>query len=390
MNKPTRIPHFPNFGSGPTKKFTGWSLEYLSPAFLGRSHRSPIGKQRLQRVIDLTRDVLAIPQDYKIAILPGSATGAIECAFWNLLGTRGIDAYAWDLFGKLWIIDIIDQLKLSDVRQFVAPYGHIPPLEEHDADRDVVFTWNGTTSGVCVPHLDWIKDDRGGLTFCDATSAAFCVPLDWSKLDITTFSWQKGLGGEAAHGMIVLSPRAIDRLMAYTPSWPIPRLFRLKKEGKLIEGVFVGETLNTPSMLCVEDCLRSLEWAEKLGGINGLSQKCQQNFQAIKHFVDKTPWLSFLSTDSRTISPVSVCLTLSHPTYDKETEVNKWRIIREMTSLLSSQNIAHDISNHSFAVPSLRLWAGPTIDREDLEALFPWIEWAYSQVFSTRLCAPKD
>lgn len=378
MNKPTVKPETPCFGSGPTRKRPGWNLSGLKRACLGRGHRSAAGQAKLKEVIDLTRQILEVPSDYRIAVMPGSATGALECALWTLLGARGLDIFAWDLFGTLWITDCVDQLKIPDTRVYTAPFGHLPDLSAHDPDRDVVFTWNGTTTGVCVPHLDWISPNRQGLSICDATSAAFCVPLDWSKLDVVTFSWQKGLGGEGAHGMLILGPRAIERL-AYTPSWPIPRLFRLTKGLDLIEEIFQGGTINTPSMLCVEDCLDALHWAENLGGLPALVQRCQTNFTTIAHWVESTSWIGYLAKDPKTISPTSVCLEILDSTGRPLPEVPHKTLIYAMEALLAKEEAAFDIRNHRYSPPSLRIWAGPTVERTDLEALFPWIEWAYTQ-----------
>lgn len=381
MNKPNLKPKQTKFGSGPTCKHPGWDLTQLSTDLLGRSHRAPEGKAQLKKVIDLSREILDIPENYKIAIVSGSATGATECIFWSLLGARGVDIFAWDIFGKLWVTDIVQQLKLPDVREFTAStVGQLPSLSSYLPDRDAIFTWSGTTAGVCVPNLDWIPQNRSGLTFCDATSAAFCVDLDWNKLDATAFSWQKGLGGEAAHGMIVLSPRAQERLAIYQPTWPIPRIFRLTKNGQVIEGVFAGETLNTPSLLCVEDCLNALTWAKNIGGGKALTQRCLQNFSALKAWVEKTPWIDFLAEESSTISPTSVCLKISEPSFQSLEAPDQWSFIRSIASLLGTEKVACDISNHSLSVPSLRLWAGPTVETSDLNLLFPWIEWAYHEV----------
>ena len=332
-------------------------------------------------MITLTRQVLEAPEGYRIAIIAGSATGALECALWNLLGARGIDVFDWDLFGALWVTDIADHLKTPDTRIYSVPYGQLPDLSAHTPDRDVVFTWNGTTTGVCVPDLDWISLNRQGLSICDATSAAFCVRLDWPKLDVVAFSWQKGLGGEGAHGMLVLSPRAVDRLLAYTPPWPLPRLFRLTKGRELIEEIFQGATVNTPSMLSVEDCLDALRWAQGIGGLPALLQRCQKNSQAIARWVERTPWLGYLAKNPETISPTSVCLEILDSAGQPFSEPVQRALILSIEAQLAQEGAAFDIRNHRFAPPSLRLWAGPTVETSDLEALFPWIEWAYARFY---------
>jgi len=377
MKKPTNKPKNPNFGSGPTRKNPDWSLRALSDAFLERGHRSAGGQAKLKEIINLTRQILGIPQDYRIAIMPGSATGATECALWTLLGSRGVDIFSWDLFGSLWATDIVDQLKIPDTRVLSASPGHLPDLSKHAPDRDVVFTWNGTTTGVCIPHIDWITDNRQGLSICDASSAAFCLPLSWQKLDVVTFSWQKGLGSEGAHGMLILGPRAIDRLTTYTPPWPLPRLFRLTRGQDLIEEIFQGATINTPSMLCVEDCLDALYWAYRIGGLPTLFQRCQTNAKAIEAWVKQTSWLGYLAKDPRTISPTSVCLEILDASRQPLAEVPHRSIIQAIETQLAQENVAFDIRNHRYAPPSLRIWAGPTIETADLESLFPWIEWAY-------------
>lgn len=381
MNKPTNKPKVPYFSSGPTRKHPGWVLSGLSNALLGRGHRLAPAQAKLKEVIILTGQILDIPQDYRIAIMPGSATGALECALWNFLGARGVDVFAWDLFGTLWVTDIVEQLKIKDTRVSSTPFGYLPDLTSHTPDRDVVFTWNGTTAGVCVPNLDWISDKRQGLSICDATSAAFCVPLDWSKLDVVTFSWQKGLGGEGAHGMLVLGPRAIDRLTRHTPPWPIPRIFRLTKNRELIEEIFQGGTINTPSMLCVEDCLSALHWAKNLG-LSALHQRCQNNANAIAEWVARTSWIGYLAKDPNTISPTSVCLEFLDKAGQPLPEDSHRALIHFIESQLAEEAVAYDIRNHRHSSPSLRIWAGPTVETTDLEALFPWIEWAYQENIS--------
>ncbi|MBX9805024.1 MAG: phosphoserine transaminase, partial [Alphaproteobacteria bacterium] len=360
MKKPTAKPETPYFCSGPTRKHPGWTLSNLENAYLGRGHRSAGGQAKLNEIITLTGEILNVPKDFRIAIMPGSATGAVECALWNFLGSRGVDVFAWDLFGSLWVTDVCDQLKLQDTRVFSVPFGQLPDLSAHTPDRDVVFTWNGTTSGVCVPHLDWISDTREGLTICDATSAAFCVPLDWSKLDVVAFSWQKGLGSEGAHGMLILGPRAVERLTTYTPSWPLPRLFRLTKGRELIEEIFQGGMINTPSMLSVEDCLTALHWAQRLG-VPELHRRCKKNAATIARWVDQTPWLRYLAKDPTSISPTSVCLELLDETGHSLLEEPHRSIIRAIETQLANENVAYDIRNHRYSPPSLRLWAGPTV-----------------------------
>lgn len=379
MKKPENKPRTPCFSSGPTRKHPGWGFPKLEGALLGRGHRLPAGQAKLKEVIALTRQVLEIPETYRIAIMPGSATGALECALWNLLGARGVDVFSWDLFGALWAIDVVDQLRIPDTRVYSAPFGELPDLSAHAPDRDVVFTWNGTTAGVCVPDLDWISPSREGLSICDAASAAFCVPLDWARLDVVTFSWQKGLGGEGAHGMLVLSPRAVDRLLAYTPPWPLPRLFRLTKDQELMEEIFQGGVINTPSMISVEDCLSALHWAQGIGGLSALVQRCQNNFHAIARWVERTPWIRYLAKNPKTISPVSVCLEILDRSGRLLPEDTHRALILSMEAQLAHEGAAFDIRNHRLSPPSLRLWAGPTVETADLEALFPWIEWAYGE-----------
>lgn len=365
------------FGSGPTKKFPGWRWSGLESALLGRSHRSTEGHQRLQKIIDLTRSVLEIPASYHIAIMPGSATGAIEAALWNFLGSRGVDVFAWDVFGKLWVTDVVQQLKVPDQRIFeVTNFGEIPDLTLYNAENDVVFTWNGTSAGVCVPDLDWISDERQGLAICDATSSAFALPLVWEKLDVTAFSWQKGLGGEAAHGMIVLSPRAIEQLRQYTPSWPIPRLFRLTQNKQLIEGVFVGETINTPSLLCVEDCLAALSWAQEMGGQKALTARTLANFKVLDEWLAHHHSLEYLARERVSLSPVSVCFKIKD---DQVPVQDHAAVIQRVCQRLAELKVAFEIKNHAFAPPSFRIWCGPTVEKEDLKKLTPWIDWALSE-----------
>jgi phosphoserine aminotransferase len=375
--RPAVRPARPYFSSGPCAKRPGWSPEALTKALIGRSHRSKPGKAKLQLAIDKTRSVLGIPADYRIAIVPASDTGAVEMALWSLLGARGVDMLAWESFGEGWVTDVVKQLKLADARVIKAEYGKLPDLAQVDPSRDVVFTWNGTTSGVRVPDGHWIKDDRQGLTICDATSAAFAQDLPWTKLDVVTFSWQKVLGGEAAHGMLVLSPRAVERLLTYKPAWPLPKIFRMTSGGKLSEGIFKGETINTPSMLCVEDYLDALAWAEKMGGLNGLMARANRNLGLIAQWVVTTPWIEFLAEDSRTLSNTSVCLKIVDPRVTKLDAEAQAAIPKKIDSLLEAEGVAFDINGYRDAPPGLRIWAGATVETGDLEALFPWLSWAF-------------
>jgi phosphoserine aminotransferase len=377
VEKPAARPANPCFSSGPCSKRPGYSLNNLASAFLGRSHRAGEGKARLKQAIDRTRDILAIPEDYRVAIVPASDTGAIEMALWSLLGARGVDLLAWESFGKGWVNDVVNQLKLDDVRVLEAGYGALPDLSDVDFSRDLVFTWNGTTSGVRVPDGDWIAPARTGLTICDATSAAFAQRLDWAKLDATTFSWQKALGGEAQHGMLVLSPRAVERLETYAPPWPLPKIFRLTKGGKLIEGVFRGETINTPSMLCVEDYLDALDWAESVGGLEGLVARADANSQAVADWVARTPWAEFLAEVPETRSNTSVCLKIIDPAVTALSLEEQAGFAKQIASLLDGEQVAHDIAFYRDAPPGLRIWAGATIETSDMQALMPWLDWAF-------------
>jgi phosphoserine aminotransferase len=375
---PGRRPANPNFSSGPCAKRPGWSLEALRGAALGRSHRAKIGKQKLKQAIDLTREVLEVPADYRIGIVPASDTGALEMALWSLLGARGVDVVAWESFGLGWVTDVVKQLKLPDARTIKADYGKLPDLSTVDSDRDVVFTWNGTTSGVRVPNADWIKADRKGLTICDATSAAFAQDLDFRKLDVVTFSWQKALGGEAAHGMLILSPRAVERLESYAPAWPLPKIFRMTKGGKLIDGIFVGETINTPSMLCVEDYLDALNWAKSLGGLKALTGRANQNFQVLADWAAKTPWIDFYAEDPKTRSNTSVTLKVVDPDVARLDLAGQEAFVRAIANRLDKEGVAHDIAFHRDATPHFRIWAGATIEASDLAALTEWLEWGYA------------
>ncbi len=378
--KPSRRPRAPFFSSGPCKKRPGWKPEVLNDACLGRSHRSTPGKAKLQEVIDRTRHILAIPEDYRIGIVPASDTGAVEMALWSLLGARGVDMLAWESFGAGWVADVTKQLGLDDVRTFNAPYGELPDLTAVDWRRDVVFTWNGTTSGVCVPDGNWIAADREGLSICDATSAAFAMDLPWDRLDVTTWSWQKVLGGEAAHGMIVLSPRAVERLESYTPPWPLPKIFRLTKGGKLIEGIFKGATINTPSMLAVEDALDAMAWIEQIGGLPAAIERSRANLAVIEQWVEKTPWVDFLARRAEIRSSTSVCLRIADADIAAADEAVQAKAAKMLASLLEEEGAAYDIGAYRDAPPGLRIWCGATIERDDVQALLPWLDWAFSEV----------
>lgn len=372
-------PVTPHFSSGPCAKRPGWSLQALTDALLGRSHRSKPGKAKLKRAIDLTREILDVPADYRIGIVPASDTGAVEMAMWSLLGARPVTMLAWESFGEGWVTDVEKQLKLKDVTVLKTGYGELPDLSKVDSDTDVVFTWNGTTSGVRVPNADWIKADRKGLTICDATSAAFAQPLDFKKLDVVTFSWQKALGGEAAHGMLILSPRAVERLESYKPAWPLPKIFRMTKAGKLNEGIFVGETINTPSMLCVEDYLDTLQWAKSVGGLKGLIGRADANAKLVSDWISRTPWIENLASDPKTASNTSVCLKIVDPAVTALSVDAQWAFVKDLVALVEKEGVAYDFANHRDALPGLRLWCGATVETSDVEALLPWLDWAYAQ-----------
>lgn len=378
MEKPQQKPQNPNFSSGPCAKRPGWSLDALSGAMLGRSHRAGPLKAKLKEVIELHRETLGIPADYKIGIVPASDTGAFEMAMWSMLGARGVDVFAWEAFSGDWLKDITGQLKLSDVRKFESPYGGLPDLSQADPARDTVFVWNGTTSGVRVPNGNWISDKREGLTFCDATSAVFAYDMPWDKLDVTTWSWQKVLGGEAAHGMLVLSPRAVARLESYTPDRPLPKIFRMTAKGKLNEGIFEGATINTPSMLCVEDCLDALRWVKTIGGLNGAIARAQSNFEAVRIWVSKTNWIEFLSEKPEAASITSVCLKITDAWFTALGDDAQQNFIKDMTKLLEKDGAAYDIAGYRDAPAGLRIWCGATVETSDVKALLPWMDWAYA------------
>jgi len=375
LERPATRPQNPFFSSGPCAKRPGWSLDNLKNALLGRSHRSAAGKARLKLAIDRTRTLLELPDDYLVAIVPGSDTGAVEMALWSLLGPRGVDVLAWEAFGKDWVVDVVKQLKLGDVRVMEAAYGQLPDLAKVDFSRDVIFTWNGTTSGVRVPNADWIAADRQGLTICDATSGIFAQRLDWAKLDVITYSWQKVLGGEAAHGMLILSPRVVERLESHAPNWPVPKIFRLTKGGKLIDGVFRGETINTPSMLAVEDWLACLDWAEGVGGLDALVARADANAAALDRWVQSADWIEHLAADPAIRSNTSVCLQFADRS---DEEANKGRQ-KAVVKLLEAEEAAYDIGAYRDAPPGLRIWCGATVETDDIEALGPWLDWAWEQ-----------
>jgi len=376
---PAMRPAVPHFSSGPCAKRPGWSLQALTDAVLGRSHRSKIGKAKLKRAIDLTREVLEAPADYRIGIVPASDTGAVEMALWSLLGPRPVTMLAWESFGEGWVSDVQKELKLKDVTVLKAPYGALPDLAKVDPNSDVVFTWNGTTSGARVPNADWIKADRQGLTICDATSAAFAQKLDWKKLDVVTFSWQKVLGGEAAHGVLILSPRAVARLESHTPAWPLPKIFRMTKGGKLNEEIFEGATINTPSMLCVEDYLDTLSWGKSIGGLNALMARADANAGAIAEWVARTPWIEFLASDPAIRSNTSVCLKVVDPAVLKLAPDAQAKFVKGIAVALEKEGIAYDIDAYRDAPSGLRIWCGATVEQADVEALTLWLDWAYAE-----------
>jgi phosphoserine aminotransferase len=379
ISKPDVRPANPNFSSGPCAKRPGWSVEALKKAALGRSHRAKIGKAKLEQAIALTREVLEVPADYRIGIVPASDTGAVEMALWSLLGARGVDMLAWESFGAGWVTDVVKQLKLKDARVFEAPYGALPDLAMVDFDRDVVFTWNGTTSGVRVADAGFIPADRKGLTICDATSAAFAQRLDFARLDVVTFSWQKVLGGEGGHGVIILSPRAVERLETYKPDWPLPKIFRLTSGGKLIEGIFRGETINTPSMLCVEDYLDALEWAKSVGGLDGLIARADANAAVLADWVASNPAIDFLAGDPATRSNTSVCLRFVDPAVAALDDAGQQAFVKALTAALEAEKVAYDIASYRDAPPGLRIWCGATVETDDLRKLTPWLDWAFAQ-----------
>jgi phosphoserine aminotransferase len=378
--KPDMRPANPNFASGPCSKRPGWTVDALRDAFVGRSHRSKPGKAKLLQVIEKTRAMLGVPADYRIGIVPASDTGAVEMALWSLLGPRGIDMLSWESFGKGWVTDVTKQLKLDDVRVLDADYGKLPDLSQVDFTRDVVFAWNGTTSGVRVPNADWIAADRQGLVICDATSAAFAMDLDWNKLDAVTYSWQKVMGGEGQHGMLILSPRAVERLETYEPAWPLPKIFRLTKGGKLIEGIFTGATINTPSMIAVEDALDGLNWADSLGGLPALIGRTNANMAVVEGWVQRTGWVDFLAEVPETRSPTSVCLKVVDPTVLALDADKQAAAAKRIAAVLDAEGVVFDIGAYRDAPPGLRLWCAATISTSDVEALVSWLDWAFATV----------
>lgn len=382
MQKPTIKPNNPCFSSGPCAKRPGWSLESLSGAFLGRSHRAAAPKARLKDVIDLQKSLLGIPDDYLVGIVPASDTGAVEMAMWSMFGPRGVDVYAWEAFGLTWLKDITSELKLNDVREFTAEYGQLPDTSQYDPSRDMIFTWNGTTSGVRVPNADWITDEREGLTICDATSAVFAYDMPWEKLDVTTWSWQKVLGSEGAHGMIVLSPRAVERLESYTPPHGLPKIFRLTKGGKINKGIFKGSTINTPSMLAVEDCYDALTWVERIGGVQETIKRSTDNYNAVAAYVGQNDWLEFLAENTEEHSTTSVCLKITDPWFTGKSKDEAMSVISQMCAILETEAVAYDIKSYRDAPAGIRIWCGATVEASDVSALMPWIGWAYEAVKS--------
>ena len=370
MSRPTRKPQIPNFSSGPCAKRPGYDVARLDLSALGRSHRSSLGKQLLGAACSETARILGLPAGYRVGIVPASDTGAVEMVLWSMLGARGVDMLAWESFGAGWVTDVVKQLKLKDVTRHEADYGELPDLGKVNFDHDVVFTWNGTTSGVRVPDGDWIADERAGLTICDATSAVFAMELPWHKLDVVTYSWQKVLGGEGAHGMLILSPRAVERLESYSPPWPLPKIFRMTSGGKLSEGIFQGDTINTPSMLCVADYLDALAWCERVGGVPGTIARSTANLKLIEDFVASHPWISFLARRPETRSNTSVCLSLDLPAEQ----------VKALVKLLEKEGVAYDIGSYKDAPPGIRIWCGATVETADVRALLPWLAWAYEQV----------
>jgi len=384
--KPGVRPLVPHFSSGPCAKRPGWNLQALTDALISRSHRSKSGRAKLRRAIELTREILEVPAGHRVGIVPASDTGAVEMALWSMLGARPVTVLAWESFGEGWVTDVVKQLKLKDVTLIKADYGELPDLDQIDSATDVVFTWNGTTSGVRVPDAHWIAADRRGLAICDATSAAFAQPLDWAKLDVVTFSWQKVLGGEAAHGMLILSPRAVERLETYQPPWPLPKIFRMTKGGKLNEAIFAGETINTPSMLCVEDYLDALQWSKSIGGLPALIARADANARAIADWTGRTAWVDFLAKNPRTRSNTSVCLKVVDPAVAALSHDQQTAFVKSMAAVLEKEGVAYDIASHRDAPPGLRIWCGSTVEASDLEALTPWLDWAFAQ---TRAAMPK-
>jgi phosphoserine aminotransferase len=383
MQKPDTKPQNPHFSAGPTSKHPGWTFDALRGAALGRSHRSKVGKAKLKEVIDKSAALLELPEDYVLGIVPASDTGAVEMAMWSLLGPRGVDVLAWENFSSDWVKDCKNQLPLDDLRIIEADYGKLPDLASVDFTRDVIFPWNGTTSGVCVPHADWIPATREGLTICDATSAVFAMDMDYTKLDVITWSWQKVLGSEAAHGMLALSPRAVARLEGHTPSWPIPKLFQLTKGGKLNSGIFEGATINTPSMLAVEDVLSALHWVSSIGGLRAMIGRANANLAAVQSWVEKSDWAAFLAEDPATLSNTSLCLKITHPDYQALNAEAQAMLAKNMVSLLEKEGVAYDIAAYRTAPPGIRIWGGGTVETADIAALLPWLDWAWAELHAS-------
>ncbi|MGH9806748.1 MAG: phosphoserine transaminase [Terriglobia bacterium] len=379
LAKPALRPKNPHFSSGPCAKHPGWSPDALRGALLGRNHRAPESKARLALALERTRKLLKLPSGYLVAIVPASDTGAVEMALWSLLGPRGVDVLAWEAFSRDWVTEIVEQLKLRDVRALLAPYGDLPDLRQVDFDRDVVFAWNGTTSGVRVPNAEWIPNDRRGLVICDATSAVFAQRIDWEKLDAATFSWQKVLGGEAQHGILILSPRAVERLESYTPPWPLPKLFRMMKNGRLMRDLFEGSTINTPSMLCVQDYLDALDWVESVGGVKGTIARSDANAGVLAEWVARTPWVEFLARVPETRSNTSPCLSVVDPEVAALPPDMRDAFPRQIAALLDAENAAKDIASHRSSPPGLRIWTGATVEKSDLELLLPWLDWGFAE-----------
>ena len=380
MNLPSIKPNNPNFSSGPCAKRPDWSIINLKDSLLGRSHRASECKLKLREVITLSKSILNLPEDYLVGIMPASDTGALEAALWSLLGNRGIDILAWENFGKDWVLDVVDELKIEDKNVYLAPYGYLPNLSKVNFSRDVIFAWNGTTSGTKVPNGDWIPDNRDGLTICDATSAVFAMNIDYKKCDVITWSWQKVLGGEAAHGMIALSPRAVERLENHQPSWPIPKVFRMASKKKFISGIFEGSTINTPSMLCVEDALDALNWAKNLGGLNALIDRSNKSFKYIDNWINKTNWVDFLAKDPSTRSNTSITFKINENWFLGKDDKEQRIIMKDIIGLLSKEKVAYDINGYPKAPPSFRIWGGGTVEPENVKKLLPWIDWAYNEV----------
>ncbi len=381
--KPSNKPQNPRFSSGPCSKRPGWSLAALEGALLGRSHRAKPCKERLAEAIDRSRKILGIPEDYRLGIVAASDTGAMEMAMWSMLGPRGVDVFAWEAFGSDWITDCEKQLKIDNLNIYKGEYGQLPDISKSNWDNDVIFTWNGTTAGVRVPNGDWIPADRKGLSICDATSATFAMDLPWDKLDVVTWSWQKVLGGEAAHGMLALSPRAVERLESYTPDHPLPKLFRMTKGGKLNEGIFKGATINTPSMLCVEDAIDALKWAEQVGGLKGMIERSENNLKAVEAWVEQAPWIDFLAEDKSVRSCTSICLKIVDPWYQSLPSEKQAEVAKNIVSLLEDEDVALDMGSYRDAPAGFRIWGGSTVETSDIEALLPWMEWAWNDVKNT-------